>query len=151
MDRPTQTQRVRYCLKQRMFKEISSGKGVVEYLLIDEYGNERRVSAMAQLNWRRQLHSIKPIYHRELPLVQALAKALINETLEVDYTDFNKKFKRGSVRKQKISIPSIKVSGDNHITSIGSVVEYKARLLQLVVFSVITFIIIMMVSQLLTT
>ncbi len=64
-----QTQRIRYCLKQQKFKEVSAGKGVVQYFLIDEFGNERTVSAMAKLNWRKQLNSIKLIHHRELPFI----------------------------------------------------------------------------------
>ena len=143
------TQRICYCLKQQKFKEVSSGNGVVEYLLVDEYGNERSVSALAKLNWRKQLSSIKPIHHRELPLVQALAKASINETIEVDFTEFNKKFKRGSVRKQRISVPNVKVSGKNYITDVSSVVDHKGRLMQLAAYSIAAFILILMLSQIL--
>ncbi|WP_299873778.1 hypothetical protein [uncultured Cocleimonas sp.] len=144
-----QTQRIRYRLKQQKFKEVSSGKGVVEYFLVDEYGNERSVSAMAKLNWRKQLSSIKPIHHRELPLVEALAKASINETIEVDFTDFNKKFKRGSIRKQKISVPKVKVSNKNHITDMGSVIDHKGRLMQLLAYSLVAFLVIMMLFKML--
>ncbi|GAA0407586.1 hypothetical protein GCM10009133_15190 [Cocleimonas flava] len=145
----TYTQRIRYRLKQQKFKEVSSGKGVVEYFLIDEYGNERSVSAMAKLNWRKQLHSVKPIHHRELPLVQALAKASINETIEVDFTEFNKKFKRGSIRSKKMSVPTVKVASKNQITNMGSVIDHKGRLMQLVAYSVAAFVVILMLSQML--
>ncbi len=134
-----QTQRVRYCLKQQKFKEVSSDKGVVEYFLIDEFGNERTVSAMAKLNWRKQLNTVKPIHHRELPLVQALAKASINETIEVDFTDFNKKYNRGSIRKQKMSVPNVKVSRKHYISDISSVVDNKGRIVQLVAVSIAAF------------
>jgi len=144
-----QTQRIRYRLKQQKFKEVSSGKGVVEYFLVDEYGNERSVSAMAKLNWRKQLSSIKPIHHRELPLVEALAKASINETIEVDFTDFNIKFKRGSIRKQKISVPKVKVSNKNHITDMSSVIDNKGRLMQLLAYSLVAFVVLMMLFQML--
>ena len=143
-----QTQRIRYCLKQQKFKEVSAGKGVVEYFLIDEFGNERTVSAMAKLNWRKQLNTVKPIHHRELPLVQALAKASINETIEVDFTEYNKKYKRGSVRKQKISVPNVKVSNKHYISDISSVVDNKGRLLQLVAFSVVALAALIMLLQL---
>ena len=142
-----QTQRIRYCLKQQKFKEVSAGKGVVEYFLIDEFGNERTVAALAKLNWRKQLNSVKPIHHRELPLIQALAKASMNETIEVDFTEFNKKFKRGSIRKQKVSVPKVKVSGKHYITDVSSVVDNKGRLVQLVGYSIAAFAAIMMLYQ----
>lgn len=142
-----QTQRIHYCLKQQKFKEVSSGKGVVEYLLVDEFGNERKVSAMAKLNWRKQLSTVKPIHHRELPLVEALAKASINETIEVDFTEFNKKFTRGSIRKQKISVPNVKVSQKHVISDMGSVADNKGRLMQLVAYSVAGFVAVMMLLQ----
>ncbi len=142
-----QTQRIRYCLKQQKFKEVSSGKGVVEYFLVDEYDNERTVSAMAKLNWRKQLNTVKPIHHRELPLVQALAKASINETIEVDFTEYNKKYKRGTVRKQKISVPNVKVSNKHYISDISSVVDNKGRLVQLVAVSIAAFAALIMLFQ----
>lgn len=145
-----QTQRISYCLKQQTFKEVSSGKGVVEYFLIDEYGNQRRVSAMAKLNWRKQLSTVKPIHHRELPLIQALAKAQINETIEVDFTEFNKKYKRGSIRTQRISVPKVKVkvSHKNQITDVGSMVNNKGRLMQLFGYSLVGFFSIVLLLQL---
>ena len=142
-----QTQRVRYCIKQQKFKEVSSGKGVVEYLMVDEFGNERTVSAMAKLNWRKQLSTIKPIHHRELPLVEALAKASINETIEVDFTEYNKKFTRGSIRKQKISVPTVKVSNKHFITDVSSVADNKGRLMQLAAYSLAGLVAVMMLLQ----
>ena len=143
-----QTQRIRYCLKQQKFKEVSSDKGVVEYFLVDEFGNERTVSAMAKLNWRKQLSTVKPIHHRELPLVEALAKASINETIEVDFTEYNKKFTRGSIRKQKISVPKVKVSNKQCISDISSVADNKGRLMQLVAVSIAALAAFMMLLQL---
>ncbi len=134
-----QTQRIRYCLKQQKFKEVSSDKGVVEYFLVDEFGNERTVSAMAKLNWRKQLSTVKPIHHRELPLVEALAKASINETIEVDFTEYNKKFTRGSIRKQKISVPSVSIRSTrlSGIDSFASLADNKRRLFKLMLASIV--------------
>ena len=143
----SQTQRIRYCLKEQKFKEISSGKGILEYILIDEFGNSRTVSAMAKLNWRKQLTTVKPIHHRESPLIEALSLASINETIEVDFTEFNKKFTRGSIRKQKISIPNVKVTNKHYITDVSSVVENKGRLVQLAAFTIAGFAALMMLLQ----
>ena len=143
------TETVRYALKEQKFKEISKGKGAVEYHLIDEYGNHRTVTAMANLNWRNQVSSVKPIHHRELPLVVALAKISLNETIEVDFAEFNKKYPRGSIRAKKMSVKNIKVSSKDTqcISSVGSLADHKGRLVQLVAISVAGFAALMFFMQ----
>jgi hypothetical protein len=137
----SQTERVRYALKNYEFREVSKGKGVVEYHLVDEYGNPRKVTAMAVLNWRKQISSVRPIHHRELPLVEALAEASLNETIEVDFAEFNKKYPRGSMRAKKISVSNFKISKHDKqaITSMSSLIDHKARLMQLVALSAASF------------
>lgn len=137
-----QTERVIYTLKGYKFKEISKAKGSIEYQLTDELGNERLVTAMAKLNWRGQIHRVRPIYHRESPLIQALANTALEDTLVVDFSEFNKKHPRGSMRKQKVSVPSFKVKGldKQPITDISSIFENKSRLLNLFVLGSIGFI-----------
>ncbi len=136
------TERVRYVLKELKFREVSEGKGVVDYHLIDEFGNNRVVSAMAELNWLKRVSFVKPIHHREVLLIEALAKASLNETIEVDFSEFNKKYPRGSVRSKKVSVHRIKVTkkDSKHITSMGSLVVNKFRLLQLVAVSFAGFV-----------
>ena len=79
-----------YVLKEYQCKEISNGKGSLNYLLIDEIGNERVVTAMATLGIIKKIKSVEPVYHRETPLVEVLSKASINDTIKVDFSDFNK-------------------------------------------------------------
>ena len=133
-----QTETISFALKGYKFREVSKGKGVVEYHLLDEHGNKRKVSAMAELNWRKQVSSVKPIHHRELPLVEALARAALNETIEIDFSEFNKKYPRGSMRAKKMKVHSIRVSKNNTqcICSMSSLVDHKVRFMQLLAFSV---------------
>jgi len=145
----SQTETVRYALKEQKFKEISKGKGAVEYHLIDEHGNHRTVTAMANLNWRNQISSVKPIHHREQPLIEALAKTSLNETVEVDFSAFNKKYPRGSMRAKKMSVKNIKVSSKDTqaISSVSSLTDHKGRLMQLVAISVAGFAALMFFMQ----
>jgi len=99
-----ETQRIRFTLKDKQFKEISKGKGVLSFHLVDELGRDRIVKAQAKLNWFKKIHSVRPMYHRETPLVNALVKTKLNETIQVDFTEYNKKFPRGSVHSQKLSV-----------------------------------------------
>jgi hypothetical protein len=134
----SQTETIRFALKDYKFREVSKGKGLVDYHLVDMHGNQRTVSAMANLNWRKQVCSVKPIHHREMPLIDALAKAKLNETIEVDFSEFNKKYPRGSIRSKKMKVHSVKVSKHDAqcISSIGSLMDHKMRVIQLVAFSV---------------
>lgn len=113
----------------------------MSYHLVDEHGNERIVQAKAKLNWCKKVSSIKPIYHRETPLIKALAKASLNETIEVDFAEYNKKYPKGSVRTKKLIIPNIKIaqSGDNCINSLGGIFEHKKRFIHLFAISITGF------------
>jgi len=95
-----QTERKQFTVVGYNFREISRGKGAIEYQLVDEFGNERTVNAMAKLNLFNKITSVKPIYHRELPLIQALAQTKLNDSVFVDFSTFNKNHPRGSMRKE---------------------------------------------------
>lgn len=125
-----QTERISYIFKSYKFKEISKKKGSIEYLLVDESGNERLVTAMAELNWRKQIHRVRPVYHRESPLVEALANTDLEDTLVVDFSEFNKKHARGYVTSKKISVSGY-ASRKSHrplSTAVFSLFENKSRL-----------------------
>ncbi|MEH6455179.1 MAG: hypothetical protein V7749_02585, partial [Cocleimonas sp.] len=87
----SQTDRIRYTVTGYNFIEISRGKGSIEYQLTDDFGNNRIVTAMAKLNLLKKVSSVSPIYHRELPLIKALSKAKLNESVIVDFSEYNKK------------------------------------------------------------
>ena len=143
------TETIRFALKDYKFREVAKGKGVVEYHLVDDHGNQRKVTAMAKLNWCKKISSVRPIHHREMPLVKALASASLNETIEVDFSEFNKKYPRGSMRANKMKVHNVKVSKNDKqcITSMSSLVDHKARLMQLLVLSVASVVVLMLIMD----
>ncbi len=136
------SQRIRYRITGYYFTEISKRKGSIEYQLMDDFGNERTVTAMATINLFKKVSKVTPIYHRELPLISELASKKLNDSVIVDFTEFNKKHPRGSMRKQKISVPSVKVRsvGTAQISDFSSILDNKLRLLQLMFISVVCFV-----------
>lgn len=78
-----------FIIKNSNFKEISKDKGAIDFLLVDETGEKRTVSAVAKLNRNKRIIAVNAIHKRETPLVEALAKASVKDTIEVDFTGFN--------------------------------------------------------------
>lgn len=141
-----QSERIRYTVTGYNFTEISRGKGSIEYQLTDGFGNERTVTAMAKLNLFKKVSRVRPIYHREFPLIQALAHTKLNQSVIVDFSEYNKKYPRGSMRKQKISVPSVNVGSSSFgtIDSFSSLTDNKLRLFKLILvpttcFGVLTY------------
>jgi len=91
-----------YLIKARNFKEIANGKGALEYLLLDENGIERKVTATAEQGHFRAFKNIKAIYKRELPLIKALAEASVNDSVYVDFSKFNARNPRQKIDKNSI-------------------------------------------------
>ena len=73
-----------------LFNEISRKKGTIEYYLTDELGDERKVTAMAHLGYGKKIKTVKALFQREIPLVEALETKEIDQTFTLDFTQFNK-------------------------------------------------------------
>ncbi len=136
---------INYTLKNYQLRETTRGKGIIKYLLVDEQGKKRIVSAIANLGFGNKVKSIHPIHHRETPLIDVLAKAEINEKITVDFTEYNNKYPRGSsvearkieaVRTDKIKDPY----EDSLISDFESIPKHKFRLLKLLLASVLAVI-----------
>lgn len=139
-----QSEQIEYTVIGYNLKEISSRKGSIEYKLMDRFGNKRTVTAMATLNFLKKVSSVRPIYHRELPLIKALAKTKLNDSVIVDFSEFNRNNPRGSLRKTKGSIPMIRVkqsSKNSCINGLDSLLDNKLRLFQLMLFSLVAFVV----------
>ncbi|MGK0270495.1 MAG: hypothetical protein ACI88H_001141 [Cocleimonas sp.] len=136
------SERIRYTVTGYNFTEISKGKGSIEYQLTDDFGNERTVTAMAKVNLFKKVSKVRPIYHRELPLIKALAQTQLNDSVIVDFSEYNKQHPRGSMRTQKISIPSVKVKNvsASQISDFSSLLDNKTRLIQLMLITLTGFI-----------
>ena len=143
MSQTQQSQRIAYTVTGYNFTEISSGKGSIEYQLMDEYGNERTVTAMAKLNLFKKVSKVRPIYHRESPLIEALSRTKLNDSIVVDFSEFNKNNPRPPKRSAKVTQSSVNIkqangsgSRNRQIDGFGSIFHSKLRLLQLMLLSV---------------
>lgn len=73
-----------------LFTSVSRNKGTLEYYLVDELGNERKVTAMAQLGFRKKIKSVRALYQREIPLIEVLADLEVDQSVTIDFSEFNK-------------------------------------------------------------
>jgi hypothetical protein len=78
-----------FIIKNSTFKAISHDKGAIDFHLVDECSEKRTVSAIAKLGRNKKIKSITAIHKKETPLVEALAKASVKDTIEVDFSGFN--------------------------------------------------------------
>lgn len=140
---------INYTLKNYQFRETTKGKGIVKYLLVDEQGQKRVVSAIANLGFGNKIKSIHPIHKRELPLIDVLAKAEINEKITVDFTDYNNKYPRASLESKKIeAIKTDKVIdpyNESLIQDIDSLKNNKFKILKLFLASALAVVAILFV------
>ncbi len=140
---------INYTLKNYQFKETTKGRGIVKYLLVDEQGNKRIVSAIAHLGFGNKIKSVHPIHHRETPLIDILFTAQVNDKITVDFTEYNNKYPRGSAATRKIeAVRTDKVSNpynESLISDLDSIGNHKFRLLKLVLTSALAVVAILFV------
>jgi hypothetical protein len=127
-----------YTLKEKTHKVISEKKISIHYLLVDEEGEERKVVAIAILGMRQKIKSLKAIYQRETPLVEALVKVSVNDEVSVEFSEFNKNNPRVSPEQSKIQaanqLKEMNISKQSSDYNIFSVDPYRLLKLFLVVF-----------------
>jgi len=135
-----------YTITAFKFKEISAGRGTISYYLVDELGEKRTVTAKAKSGFIKKIKSIEAIHHRETPLVQALANASINDTIAIDFSDFNRKFPRIHVNSQseRLARGTMKTNNNGHAISTIDSLNFDAfRLLQLFIIASVCLMVIM--------
>ena len=146
---------VTYTVKTKQFKETSKGRGIISYLIVDKHSNKRKVSALAHVNRRGKVKSLRPIHKRELPLLQALVKSSINEKIQVDFTEYNKNNPRNEGSPKLGSLKDIGVrevksefeTKDHTIYGIDDIGENKFRLFQMVALGALVLTAIMFVRH----
>lgn len=141
---------INYTLKNYQFRETTKGKGIVKYLLVDEQGKTRVVSAIASLGFGNKIKSVRPIHHRETPLTDILFKADINEKITVDFTGYNSINPRGAaVEERKIgTVRTDKVTDayqESLISDLESITHHKGRFIKLILTSVLVVVAMMFV------
>lgn len=75
-------------------KQISDKKGTMTFHLTDEKGDARKVSGITFLDENKRPKGICSSTKRELPLVQLLFEMEENETIELEFKYFNRKYDR---------------------------------------------------------
>ncbi len=148
---------VTYTVKNSQFKETSTGRGIISYLIEDKYSNKRKISALARVNKRGKIQSVRPINKRELPLLQMLVKSSINEKIQVDFTEYNKKNPRDEdspqlhkANSKDISVREVKSefeTKDHTIYSVDDIGENKFRVFQMVALGALVLAAIMFVNH----
>ncbi len=140
---------INYILKNYQFKETTKGRGIAKYLLVDEQGNKRIVSAIAHLGFGNKIKSIHPIHHREGPLIDILFTAEVNDKITVDFTEYNNKYPRGSATGRKIeAVRTDKVSdpyNESLINNLDTLGNHKFRLFKLALASALAVVAILFV------
>ncbi len=123
-----------YTIKETRFKEISTSKGSLRYVLEDERGERRTVMAIAKLGLTKKIKSVQPIHNREMPLVEALSKASLNDSISIDFLAFNKYTPRiSSSASQANAVKLLNKAGATRYSSrLSGFSVDSSRLLQLV-------------------
>ena len=95
-----------YTVNDILFNEVSHSsfqtKGTLEYFLVDEFGDSRKVITMATVGYGKKIKTVRALYKREEPLVEALKNADIGQEVTIDFASFNQNQQRSrlvSIRK----------------------------------------------------
>lgn len=83
-----------FTLKSIEHKEVSSGKGLITYHVVDENNVPRKAAGVTTLDRKKNIKHIKAVYEREIPLINALSELSVGKRVRVDFREFNKTFKR---------------------------------------------------------
>lgn len=75
-------------------KEVSKGKGLITYHVVDENKVPRKVAGVTTLDRKKNIKHIRAVYERETPLVNALSGLPTGKKVRVDFREFNKTFTR---------------------------------------------------------
>ena len=146
---------VTYTVKNSQFKETSTGRGIISYLIVDKQSNKRKISALAHVNKRGKIKSVHPINKRELPLLEVLVKSSLNEKIEIDFSRYNQQNPRDGERVQRHSSKAIPVrevksdfeTKDHTIYSIDDLGGNKFRIVQMVALGALVLTAIMFVRH----
>ncbi len=130
-----------YIIKEKIFKEISTSRGSICYLLEDGQGEKRTVRAIARLGFTKKIKSVQPIYYRETPLVESLSKASLNDSVSIDFLAFNKYIPRTSASVSQANALKIlrDVEATRYNSRLSSFSVDPERLLQLFLMASVGF------------
>ncbi len=71
-------------------QEVSPGKGSIIWLLSDEKGRPRKITAITDINEKNEIVAAQAVYKREAPLVEHLGPLVKGDTFTLDFSHYNK-------------------------------------------------------------
>ena len=83
-----------FTLTQKEEEQISESEGKMTFHLTDESGFQRKVSGFTQLDENLNAVSISSPKKREHPLIQCLFITNVDETINIEFTQYNDVFVR---------------------------------------------------------
>jgi acyl-CoA hydrolase len=78
-----------FTLKKILEQKTSATEGKMTFVLIDETGEHREVSGVTQLDENQQAINISTHIKREHPLIQCLFDSKIDETINIEFDQYN--------------------------------------------------------------
>ncbi len=78
-----------FTLKKIQEQKTSAAEGKMTFTLVDENGEHREVSGMTQLDENQHAVNISTHIKREYPLIQCLFNSEINETINIEFDQYN--------------------------------------------------------------
>ena len=85
-----------FSLKKIEHKIVTPRKGMLTYHVVDENNVARKVACITLLNRKKEIKNRKAGYKREIPLMDALSGLQPGQNITVDFSHFNKTFKRSN-------------------------------------------------------
>lgn len=83
-----------YMIEKIVEKQLSNTVGTMEFHLVDENGDSRRLSGMTFLDENQQAQGISSECKRELPLIENLFSFRDKKVVDIDFESFNKVYDR---------------------------------------------------------
>ncbi len=141
----------RYTITNILFNEISSDllhtKGTLEYYLIDEMGNERKVITMAELGRGKKIKTVRALYQREKPLVDTLVNIEIDQTLNIDFSQYNKRVPTSHlVTAKKHFVSKINTNNSVYIHNVHTLIPDASRIPLLMTLAILGTLIVFLFS-----
>ncbi len=141
---------VTYTYKDYNLRETSKGRGVLTFHLVDKEGHKRTVSAIVKLGFNNKIISARPLHQRETPILKVLQKASINETIQVDFSDYNARNQRPDLSSKEMSAKNTSISYAEQQHQINDMDDFgrnKFRLFQMLGLALIVFLAVMSVKH----
>jgi len=111
-----------YTLVKKEEIQVSDTEGKMIFHLTDENGDQRRVSGDTKLDVHLNAVSISTDKKREHPLIQCLFYTEINETINIEFKQYNTVFERNDEPAEK-TVEELAKEMENKPMRVGSLIK----------------------------